>query len=58
MQVTYTQEEINTSIQLFDLAVKAGGLNVANAALTLTKKLQDSLKVSSTSIAPEVVSEE
>lgn len=41
MQVTYTQEEANAAIQLYDMAVKAGGLQVANAALALTKKLQD-----------------
>ena len=39
--VTYTDEEAQAAINLYDLAVKAGGLQVAANALELTKKLQD-----------------
>lgn len=46
MQVEYTNEEAQAAINLYDLAVKAGGLQVANAALLLTKKLQDAKETS------------
>lgn len=39
MNVTYTNEEIKAAIQLYDMAVKYGGLGVAEAAIALTKKL-------------------
>lgn len=41
MKVEYTTEEAQTAINLYDLAVKSGGLQVASAALMMTKKLQD-----------------
>lgn len=45
MIVTYTTDEANAAIQLYDMAVKANGMIVAEAAITLTKKLQDAAKV-------------
>lgn len=41
MIVNFTTQEAQTTLQLFDLAVKAGGLQVAEAALILSKKIQD-----------------
>jgi hypothetical protein len=38
--LTLTQNEKQVLIQLIDLAVKSGGLNVAEAALHLIKKLE------------------
>lgn len=38
--VRYTKEEITALTQLIDIAVKGGGLNVAEAAVVLYKKLQ------------------
>lgn len=46
MNVTYTKEEAQAAIQLYDLAVKANGLAVSEAALFLTKKLQEAAKES------------
>jgi len=40
MTVDFTEQERIALIQLIDLAVKAGGLNVADAALVLAKKLK------------------
>lgn len=40
MNVTYTDDEVKAAIQLYDMAVKHGGLNVAEAAIILAKKLQ------------------
>jgi hypothetical protein len=36
----FTIDELNTLIQLLDIATKAGGLNVANQALPLVAKMQ------------------
>lgn len=44
IKVEYTNEEAQAAVSLYDLAVKAGGLQVAQAALNLTKKLQDASK--------------
>jgi|TARA_R110002020_G_scaffold395271_2_gene605355 hypothetical protein len=37
--IEFTQNEISVTIQLLDIAVKAGGLNVAEAASVIFKKL-------------------
>lgn len=47
MNVSYTNEEAQAAIQLYDMAVKANGLAVSEAALFLTKKLQEASKESS-----------
>lgn len=44
MQIEYNNEEAQIAINLYDLAVKAGGLQVAGNALLLTKKIQDAYK--------------
>lgn len=49
MNITYTNEEAQAAIQLYDMAVKANGLAVSEAALFLTKKLQDASKEETTS---------
>jgi hypothetical protein len=38
--IDFTDEEINALCALLDIAVKAGGINVAEAAVFLTKKLR------------------
>lgn len=38
--ITFTEQEIQALIQLIDIAVKGAGLNVAEVAVVLTKKLQ------------------
>lgn len=40
IKIEFTEQERNILIQLIDLAVKSGGLNVAEASLVLVKKLQ------------------
>jgi len=40
----FTNEELNTLIQLLDLATKAGGLGVAQQALPLAVKIQQQLQ--------------
>lgn len=37
--ITLTDQEKTVLLQLIDLAVKAGGLNVAEAAIVLSKKI-------------------
>lgn len=44
MTIELTNEEANALAQLLDLAVKAGGLGAAEAALPIFKKLQDAAK--------------
>ena len=38
--IQYTENELTVLVQLLDIAVKAGGLNVAEAAIALTKKIE------------------
>lgn len=38
--VELSEQEIQAALTLFDLAVKAGGLNVAESAIVLAKKFQ------------------
>lgn len=40
MTVEFTEQEIKVLLQIMDIAVKAGGLQVAEAAVVLSKKLQ------------------
>lgn len=37
--IEFTQNELSVTIQLLDIAVKAGGLNVAEAASVIFKSL-------------------
>ena len=43
-QIELSEEEINVTIQLIDLAIKAGGLNVAEAGSILAKKFGSHLR--------------
>ncbi len=43
--VIFTPQEIQALATLIDMAVKAGGMRVAEAALVLTKKLADAQQV-------------
>ena len=40
MTIEFTKEESAALLQLLDIATKAGGLNVAEAAIHLAKKFQ------------------
>lgn len=40
MTIEFTQEEANALIQIIDIATKAAGLNVAQAAAHLAGKIQ------------------
>jgi hypothetical protein len=44
MNIELNKEEANALVGLIDMAVKAGGLQVANAALVLMKKIDDAAK--------------
>lgn len=44
MTIELTKEEATALVQLIDLAVKSGGLQVANAALVLMSKLDAAAK--------------
>ena len=41
MNIELTTQEASNLLQLIDLAVKANGLNVAQAALTLSTKINE-----------------
>ncbi len=41
MTLELTEQESQIVIQLLDIAVKAGGLQVSEAALLIAKKIQD-----------------
>jgi len=42
-QIELTKDEASTLLQLLDVAIKAGGLNVASAALTIAMKVEEAL---------------
>ena len=42
IQLILNQNEASVLLQLIDLAVKSGGLNVAEAAVIFVKKIQES----------------
>jgi hypothetical protein len=44
MKIEFTKEEASALVQLIDVAVKAGGLQVAAAALALVRKIDDAAK--------------
>lgn len=44
MTLELTNEEANALAQLLDIAVKAGGIQVAQAAIPLFAKLQEAVK--------------
>lgn len=44
IQLTLTENEASVLLHLIDLAIKSGGLNVAEAAVVLVKKIQESEK--------------
>jgi len=43
--IEFTEGEINALVQLIDIAVKAGGLNVAQAGAALAQKLTGETQV-------------
>ena len=43
IQVSFTEQELNVLNQLIDIAVKAAGLQAAEAAVILSKKLADAV---------------
>ncbi len=53
--IEFTEGEINALVQLIDIAVKAGGLNVAQAGAALAQKLTGQSEVETNPIfaAPE-----
>lgn len=54
MNIQFTKEEAQAAIQLFDMAVRANGLGVSEAATFLAKKLQDAFIEE---VTPEEVNE-
>ena len=42
--IQLTQQEANALLQLIDFALKANGINVAQAGLHLTNKIQEAFK--------------
>lgn len=51
--IKLTNQEANVLLQLIDLAVKSGGINVAEAAVVLTKKIQASFEDKTQEITEE-----
>lgn len=44
VHIEFTEQEASVTLQLIDLAVKSGGMNVAEAGVVISKKLQDAFK--------------
>ena len=58
MTIELAEKERTALIQLIDIAVKAGGLNVAQAGATLAAKLADQGQPDTADEQPEVEGEE
>ena len=56
--IQYTENELTVLVQLLDIAVKAGGLNVAEAAIALTKKIEAAAAPDNDIAEPELVPDE
>lgn len=44
VHIEFTEQEASATLQLIDLAVKSGGMQVAEAGVVISKKLQDAFK--------------
>lgn len=53
MTIDFTKEEAQVLFNLIDLAVKAGGIQVAAGAAHLAKKIDDAVKASNQSAEKE-----
>ena len=51
IHVEFTPEEIRAALTLCDIAVKAGGLQVAEAGVVIARKLDAALKAASDAAA-------
>jgi hypothetical protein len=52
--VNFVEQEVNALLQLIDLAIKSGGLQVSEAGSFLAKKLREAHAASVTPPQPEV----
>jgi hypothetical protein len=48
INISFTNQELDTMLRLFDMAVKAHGLNAAGAAFILQQKLMGALEAANT----------
>lgn len=48
INMSFTQQELHAMIQLMDLAVKSGGLQVAPAAVVLQQKIMAAVQAAAT----------
>lgn len=56
--IQLTNDEAQALVQLLDIAVKAGGIRVAQPALQLTQKLDEAAKAGAMAKAPAPVEPE
>jgi len=56
-QVLLTDEELNALLQLIDIAIKSGGLNVAEAGVVLARKMNQAEDFADKAEEPEKVEE-
>lgn len=52
--IEFTKEEASALLQLIDLAVKTGGLNVAEAATVLARKIAPAVQEKADAPAPDI----
>jgi hypothetical protein len=50
--ISFTKNEASVLVQLLDLATKSGGLQVAEAAVVLTKKIQEKFDTEPATLQP------
>ena len=58
INISFTEQELNALVQMLDLAVKAGGLNVAGAAFMLQQKLAAAVQATQVAqVQPDTVTD-
>ena len=53
INISFTNQELDTIMRLFDMAVKANGLNAAGAAFILQQKIIAAFEASNQPVTPE-----
>lgn len=57
INIPFTNQEVDTILRLFDMAVKANGLNAAGAAFILQQKIMNAYEEANKSVTSEATAE-
>lgn len=57
INIPFTNQEVDTILRLFDMAVRANGLNAAGAAFILQQKIMNAYEEANKPVTPEATTE-